>query len=212
MALAKKAAFIDKDGTLIVDVPFSVDPARIRLIDQALAGVKMLAGAGYEIVVVSNQSGVARGYFEEAALEPVERRLRMLLRGAGVRLSGFYYCPHHHEGKIERYTRRCACRKPLPGLLMRAAAELELDLGQSWMIGDILHDVEAGNRAGCGTVLIDNGNETEWELSPRRIPHFVAADLSRAAAFVTSIGPMVHDWDTMSARMRAEIATMRGAA
>ncbi len=212
MAIARRAVLIDKDGTLIEDVPFNVDPKRIALMPGARRGLRTLWKAGYEIVVVSNQSGVARGYFAESALKSVETRLRELLLGCGVKMAGFYYCPHHHEGVVPEYTRRCACRKPLPGLLMRAARELELDLESSWIIGDILHDVEAGNRAGCGTILLDNGHETEWELSPRRIPHLVAADLTEAATFITSVGPLVHRWETMGTEIRREITAMGGGA
>ncbi|RJQ52081.1 MAG: HAD family hydrolase [Actinobacteria bacterium] len=210
MAVARKAVFVDKDGTLIENIPFNVDPRLIHFTAGAERGLRVLADAGYEIVVVSNQSGVARGYFEERALEGVQRRLREMLAAAGLEMSGFYYCPHLPEGRVQGYGKACECRKPLPGLLTRAAADLRLDLASSWMIGDILHDVEAGTRAGCGSVLLDAGNETEWQLSPLRVPQFVARDLEEAAAFITSVGPLVHSWDTMTAAMRNEIAVMGG--
>ena len=132
-------------------------------------------------MVVSNQSGVARGYFPEAALAGVERELRRRMAGFGVELSGFYYCPHHPRGGVPGYAVACDCRKPAPGLLLRAAAELGLDLRRSWLVGDILDDVEAGRRAGCRTVLLDNGHETEWRPGPLRRPHHTAADLAAAA-------------------------------
>lgn len=181
MAVSSKAIFLDKDGTLIHDVPYNIDPARIELMPGAVQGLKMLQGAGYRLIVVSNQSGVARGYFAEAALMPVEERLRDLLARGGVLLDGLYYCPHHPQGRVAEYAIHCACRKPAPGLLLQAAQEHDLTLHSSWMIGDILDDVEAGRRAGCQTILIDNGNETEWELSPQRRPDHIVGDLVAAA-------------------------------
>jgi len=172
------AIFLDKDGTLIEDVPYNVDPAQMRLCQGVATGVRRLHEAGFALVVVTNQSGVARGYFAESAIAPMEQRLRQLL---GVPLAGFYYCPHHPEGTVAGYGVRCDCRKPEPGMLLRAQAELGLDLAQSWLVGDILNDVEAGRRAGCRTVLIDNGNETEWLLSPGREPHQTALTFDQAA-------------------------------
>ena len=172
------AIFLDKDGTLIEDVPYNVDPARMTLALGAREGCAALHEAGYRLVVVTNQSGVARGLFAEDALAAVETRLRAML---GVPLAGVFHCPHHPDGTVPRYAVDCACRKPLPGLLRHAAIRLDIDLAQSWMIGDILNDVEAGRRAGCRTVLIDNGNETEWVGGALRTPDHKAADLAEAA-------------------------------
>jgi D-glycero-D-manno-heptose 1,7-bisphosphate phosphatase len=182
------AVFLDKDGTLIEDVPYNVDPERIRLAPGAAEGLRLLHAEGYRLVVISNQSGVARGLFPEEALAAVEQRLRRLLGELGVPLAAFYYCPHHPEGVVPGLAIACACRKPEPGLILRAAGDLGIDPARSWFVGDILDDVEAGRRAGCTTVLIDNGNETEWVLSPLRSPHFKAADLDEAARIIISAG------------------------
>jgi D-glycero-D-manno-heptose 1,7-bisphosphate phosphatase len=175
------AIFLDKDGTLIHNVPYNVDPAKMRLCEGVSDSVKRLYEAGFALVVVTNQSGVARGYFAEEAIAPVERRLRQLLE---VPIAGFFYCPHHPDGTVTDYAMPCGCRKPEPGLMMQAATRLALDLEKSWLVGDILNDVEAGRRAGCRTVLIDNGNETEWVLSPQRVPHHIAPTFDRAADFI----------------------------
>ena len=182
--MVKRAVFLDKDGTLIEDVPYNVAPEQIRLTAEAGVGLRRLHQLGYQLIVISNQSGVARGYFPESALTTVERRLNELLQPFGVVLAGFYYCPHHPEGTVMEYVIACHCRKPEPGLLLEAAHEHAIDLTQSWFIGDILNDVEAGRRAGCKTVLLDNGNETEWQLSSQRIPHFLAMDLAEAASLI----------------------------
>jgi D-glycero-D-manno-heptose 1,7-bisphosphate phosphatase len=179
-----KAVFLDKDGTLIEDLPYNVDPARIRLTPRAEEGLRLLSGAGYALVVVSNQAGVGRGYFPEEALHPVVECLRLLLAEHGVELGGFYYCPHDPQSALPAYAATCSCRKPEPGLLLRAASERRFDLSQSWMIGDILDDIEAGRRAACKTILIDNGHETQWVLSGQRIPHYFSADLAEAARII----------------------------
>jgi D-glycero-D-manno-heptose 1,7-bisphosphate phosphatase len=181
--MAKRAVFLDKDGTLIEDVPYNVDPEQMRLTAGAV-GLRQLHRSGYLLIIISNQSGVARGYFPEAALVAVEQRSRDLLAQLDIPLTAFYYCPHHPAGRVAEYAIACHCRKPEPGLLLQAAIDYDIDLSQSWFIGDILNDVEAGQRAGCRTILLDNGNETEWIVSPQRIPHSVATDLTNAAQII----------------------------
>jgi histidinol-phosphate phosphatase family protein len=190
------AIFLDKDGTLIEDVPYNVDPDLIRLAPGAAEGLKALHANGRRLVVVSNQSGIARGMFPREALAGVELRLRQLLAEVGVPLAGFYYCPHHPEGTVPEYAVACDCRKPEPGMILRASRELGIDPAGAWFVGDILDDVEAGRRAGCRTVLIDNGNETVWRPGRLRRPHLIAADLAEAARLIlsadapTTIGPI----------------------
>ena len=180
--VTRPAVFLDKDGTLVEDVPYNVDPDQLRLTEGAADGLRLLADAGFGLLVVSNQSGVARGYFAEPALGAVEARLRELI--APVPLLGFYYCPHLPEGVVPEYAVACGCRKPAPGLLERAAREHDLDLGDSWLVGDILDDVEAGRRAGCRTILLDVGHETEWQAGPERTPHACATSVRTAAELI----------------------------
>ncbi len=182
-----RAIFLDKDGTLLENVSYNANPALLELTWQAGQALQMLQQMGYALFIVTNQSGVAQGLFTEAALDLVRHRLSDLLAQYGVILSGFYYCPHSTEGMVTRYTVPCTCRKPMPGMLYRAAGEHDIDLAQSWMIGDVLNDIEAGRRAGCKTVLIDNGNETEWRLSAQRMPHLTVPDLYVAATMIGSL-------------------------
>jgi histidinol-phosphate phosphatase family protein len=184
--LGRPAVFLDKDGTVVEDVPYNVDPARIRFAPGAERGLAAFHAAGFALVMISNQSGVSHGYFPEEALRAVERRVRSLLLDFGVPLAGFYYCPHHPRGKLSAYATECSCRKPRPGMILRAAYDLGLHPPSSWCIGDILDDVEAGRRAGCRTVLLDNGHETEWRRSPSRRPDVVATDLAEAASVILS--------------------------
>jgi D-glycero-D-manno-heptose 1,7-bisphosphate phosphatase len=181
-----KAIFLDKDGTLIPDIPYNVNPDLITIVPNAIEGLKQLSAEGYLLIIISNQAGVARGYFTEDKLPAVEQRIKQLLEKQGVKLSAFYYCPHHPEGTVRRYTDDCYCRKPQPGMLLKAARDHNIDLPSSWMIGDILNDVEAGNRAGCKTVLINNGNETEWIAGTLRSPTCISNSINQAAEDILS--------------------------
>lgn len=180
-AFRKRAVFLDKDGTLVYDVPYNVDPAKVRLTPCAIEGLRLLQNSSYALFVVTNQAGIAKGRFSVEDWQRMQVCLAGLLGRHGIRISAFYNCPHHPQGSVARFAVECDCRKPMPGMLLRAAREHGIDLGRSWMIGDILHDVQAGKRAGCRSILIDNGNETEWEMGADRVPDLCAADLLEAA-------------------------------
>jgi D,D-heptose 1,7-bisphosphate phosphatase len=179
--------FIDKDGTLVHDMPYNADPRRLQLREDAGDALRRLQEAGYRLVVVTNQAGVAFGHFTEAALAPLWSALTAQLADEGVQLSGIYYCPHHPQASIAGYRKRCGCRKPQDGLLRYAAEAHDTDLLRSWMIGDILDDVEAGHRAGCRCVLLDVASETEWVMTPLRTPDFIAPDLTAASRHIASV-------------------------
>jgi histidinol-phosphate phosphatase family protein len=179
--MTNPAVLFDKDGTLLDDVPYNVDPTLMRFAPGAEDALAILSAHGFRLFVISNQSGVALGRFPYDALREMEAHLRGMFDACGVTLAGAYWCPHHPDGVVARYAHRCACRKPAPGLLLRAAREHAIDLPASWFVGDILDDIEAGTRAGCRTVLIDNGNETLWEPGPFRVPTLREPNLLRAA-------------------------------
>lgn len=182
----RPAVFIDKDGTLVHDVPHNVEVERVRLRSDAGVALSRLQRRGYALVLVTNQPGVAQGLFEESALEAVWACLNLQLAPYRVAFEAIYYCPHHPGGRDPRYAHECDCRKPQAGLLYRAASEHGLDLARSWMVGDILDDVEAGRRAGCHTVLLDVGSETEWRSGPWREPDHIARGLAEAAAWIVA--------------------------
>lgn len=164
----RPALFIDKDGTLIENVPYNADPARLRFQPGACEALAACAAAGFALVVVSNQSGLALGRFTHGQFATLRAALRRRLRDeAGIELTGFYYCPH---APAPDGTPACGCRKPSPLLLHCAAIHHRLDLAQSWMVGDTLDDIEAGKRAGCRTILYDSGGETRWRDGPLRRP------------------------------------------
>ena len=178
------AVFLDKDGTVIENVPYNVDPARLRFTPYALEGLQLLADAGYRLVMITNQPGVGLGLFDEAALTRLQEALTERLAAHGIPLDGFHACTHAPGLDPSRPV--CTCRKPAPGLLHQAAEAHGIDLARSWMIGDILDDIEAGRRAGCRTVMLDVGNETVWRTSELRVPHHTASDLLGAARHIVS--------------------------
>ncbi|MEX3958699.1 D-glycero-alpha-D-manno-heptose-1,7-bisphosphate 7-phosphatase [Trinickia sp. EG282A] len=179
--MLEPAVFFDKDGTLLDDVPYNVDPTLMHFAPGVPEALSLLGAQGFALFVVSNQSGVALGRFPFEALADMESHLRAMFAACGVGLRAALWCPHHPKGVVPRYAVKCHCRKPAPGLIMRAAREHPLDMRRSWFVGDILDDVEAGSRAGCRTILIDNGNETEWRDGPLRRPTLRVPDVYRAA-------------------------------
>ena len=155
-----RAIFLDRDGTLVHPRHYPSRPEDLRLYDGIGLELRALRRMGFRLVVITNQSGLARGLFTVADLDRMHAHLRKRLAAQGVWLDGVYYCPHHPDGVIPGLARRCDCRKPAPGMLLRAADELRLSLADSWLVGDILDDVEAGHRARCRSVLVDLGTES----------------------------------------------------
>ena len=181
--MSSTAVFFDRDGTLINDPGYLNHPDQVQLLDGAAEALRELRGLGYRTVVVSNQSGVARGIVTEEMLEKIHGRLRELLAARGATLDKIYYCPYHPEGVIEQYRQESDCRKPKPGMLLAAAREMEIDLGKSWMIGDTERDVEAGRSAGCRTILIST-TRSEYGYPEKSRPDHVAVNMREAVNIV----------------------------
>jgi D-glycero-D-manno-heptose 1,7-bisphosphate phosphatase len=181
MVTSRPAVFIDRDGTLTEEVGYVNHPSRLRLLPRAAEAIRRLNAAGVPAVVVTNQAGIARGYFTESVLHAVNDALRVQLAGAGARLDGLYACLHHPSEGQAPYRAQCECRKPRPGLLLRAAADLGLDLGRSTMIGDKASDLVPARTVGAGAVLVLTGyGRGEWEYRREHFevqPDHVAADL-----------------------------------
>lgn len=163
-----RAVFLDRDNTLIHNDGDLGDPEQVRLIQGAASAIASLCGLGFRVVVVTNQGGVARGKYTEADVEAVHQRIRELVQHAanGARIERFYYCPYHPEGTVEAYRREHPNRKPQPGMLLQAARDLNLDLSQSWMVGDQMRDIAAGAAAGTRTILLTGAQPAE--VSPRK--------------------------------------------
>jgi D-glycero-D-manno-heptose 1,7-bisphosphate phosphatase len=191
----RRALFLDRDGTLVEPRHYPSRSEHLRLYPGLTPSLRALQAHGFRLVVVTNQSGLARGLFSADDLAAMHASLAATLAADGVRIDAFYYCPHHPEGIVPALAVDCDCRKPRPGMLERAASDLDLDLHRSWLIGDILDDVEAGNRIGCRTVLVDLGTEAR-PASSVRWPVYVARDTRHALATVCAaegIGPALDE-------------------
>ena len=164
MTALKPAVFLDRDGVVIEDSHYLGDPSRVKLLPGAAETIAALNRAGWRVVVVTNQSGVARGLFSFNSVGAVHDHIATLLLQFRAKIDAFYFCPHHPEADVLEFRAECECRKPKPGLLRRAAEELGLDLAGSWMIGDRLSDLEAGSAAGCRTALVRTGCGNEVKL------------------------------------------------
>ena len=179
------AVFFD-DGALARDALDDTDPTSTQLRNGAGRVLSRLQRCGYALVLVTNQPRIAHGLITETELERAWERLHMQLVSHGVVLDAIYCCPHDPDGVDQRYALKCACHKPQPGLLFRAAARYSFDLLQSWSIGPSPDDIEAGHRAGCRTVLLADRVHTGASQNPLRIPDFVAPDLAAAAEVIVS--------------------------
>ena len=168
--MSRDAVFLDRDGTLIEEVNYLAHPEQVRLIPGAADAVRALNAAGVLVVVVTNQAGVARGYFPEARVAAVHAHLSALLAEHGARVDAYYHCPHHPTAGLGRYRVDCDCRKPKPGLLLAAARELDIDLSRAWMIGDKPCDAGAGRAAGCRTLLVRTGHGRELPEDVGAVP------------------------------------------
>jgi len=176
-----RAVFLDRDGTLVEEVPYLHEPERVVLLPGVGTALRALAGAGFALVVVTNQAGVAHGFHDEAAVEATHRRLAVLLDAEGVRLDGVWYCPHHPDGVASAYARACQGRKPAPGMLLAAADTLGLDLARSWLVGNHPGDVAAGRAAGVAPLFVTTGDGAARHAPPAVR---VLDDLPAAAAVV----------------------------
>ena len=153
--MTQKAVFLDRDDTLIHDPGYINHPSQVKLLPGVGQSLALLKKMGYLLVIVTNQSGVARGIITEKGLEEIHHHLKKLLADEGVYIDAIYHCPYHPEGTVEKYARESDLRKPGPGMPLLAAKEMDIDLSRSWMIGDSYRDVAAGSRAGCKTILLD---------------------------------------------------------
>lgn len=153
----RSAVFLDRDGTVNKEVHYLSDPGQLELLPTVAETIAKLNSAEIAVVVITNQAGIARGYFSESRLGEIHVRLKELLAPHGARVDGIYYCPHHPAEGVGDYGISCNCRKPLPGMLLQAAEDLNLDLNRSLMVGDRTSDLEAGFAAGCETALVRTG-------------------------------------------------------
>ncbi|HTG01250.1 MAG TPA: HAD family hydrolase [Nitrospirota bacterium] len=183
-----RAVFFDRDGTVNAEVGYLSDLKQLVLIPGAGKAIKRLNDAGLKVVLVTNQSGVARGYFTEEFVRETHALLERMLQEEGARIDGIYYCPHHPRAGNSSYTRECNCRKPGTGLLDQAARELDVRVDQSFVVGDKWSDVELGQRAGAASILVQTGfaHDDPGNVRPDRVrePDYRAPTIGDAVDWI----------------------------
>jgi D,D-heptose 1,7-bisphosphate phosphatase len=174
-----RAIFIDRDGTIAKDVPYCSRPEDFQLLTMAGDGIRLLNKTGTKVIVITNQSGIARGYFTTAMLGRIHSKMRSDLAQYQAHIDAIYYCPHHPDDQ-------CDCRKPKPALIYRAAKEHDIQLSQSFFVGNQWHDVAAGHSAGCKTCLISPDGTSGMLLNQHGIvePDFIARDFFEACMWI----------------------------
>lgn len=183
-----KAVFLDRDGVITKEPPYYAHRIeQLELISKSTAAIRLINESGFKVIVVSNQSGVARGYYQEKDVNTYNKAMKKKLKEENAYVDAIYYCPHHPKATIEKYKIDCKCRKPKPGMLKQAEKDLNLNLKRSFLIGDKLSDIEAGYRAGCKTILVltGQGNDESKKISKIDIkPDYILKDLFTAIQII----------------------------
>ena len=187
----RPAVFIDRDGTMLDELGYVTPASEIRIYPFAADAIARIGAAGWPVVVITNQGGIALGLYDHAFVDATHAELARTIAQSGAEITGWYYCPHHPEGKVPEFTQACECRKPGIGMLQAAARDLALDLAASWVIGDQWRDIELAHRAGARSVLVRTGYgatlEADWpaDVAP---PTIVCDDLLAAATHIVQDG------------------------
>ena len=180
----ERAVFLDRDGTIIEDVGYLGECGKIKFLPRVSEAIKLLNENGFKVIVTTNQSGVARGYFTEETVREINRYIQESLAKQGALIDKTYYCPHHIEGIIREYRKECHCRKPNSGMIEEATREFGIDLKGSFVIGDKISDIEAGHRAGCKTILLASEDPPNNDKEKAVISNHTALDLYEAVKWL----------------------------
>ena len=177
------AIFLDRDGTINEEVGYLDSLEKLKIYPNSPQAIRLINESGMKAVVITNQSGVARGYFNENFVRTVHLRINEILQRKGAYIDRFYYCPHHPTEGRETYLRSCNCRKPNPGMLIKASEELNVDLSSSYMVGDMVKDIELANRVGSRGILVKTGYG-EYVMSSDIKPAYIARDILDAVTWI----------------------------
>jgi D-glycero-D-manno-heptose 1,7-bisphosphate phosphatase len=180
-----RAIFIDRDGTIIKECEYLSEPEKVIILSGVIEGLKLLKHHNFKCIVVSNQSGVARGYFKLSNVLSIEEKINEFLIIEGIKIDAYYYCPHHIDGIIKEYAIDCNCRKPKIQMALNAQKEFDINLSESYMIGDKDIDIQFGKNFGAkGTILVKTGYGKKFLKSGKILPDFIATDFIDADNFI----------------------------
>ena len=184
MSEKSKAVFLDRDGTIIEDSGYINSPEQIKFIPGSIEAIKKLNEAGYKVVIISNQAGIARELLSENMLQTIDKIIHREVLSGGGHIDASYYCPHHPEHGVYPYKQDCECRKPHPGLIKKAVKDQDLELAGSFMGGDKSSDIETGKRAGVKTVFVRTGHGQNEEKKLKEKPDHIANNLPEAVRWI----------------------------
>jgi len=192
-----RAVFLDRDGTLNEEVGHIIRPENLRLLPNAGRALRLLSSHNFKLIVITNQSGIARGLFSEEDLRTINLKLQEELASEGAFIEAIYYCPHHPEGEVEIYKKSCDCRKPEPGMMVQAARDFGISLADSFVIGDRYYDIEMAMAVGARGVLVLTGHgqieQSNPEYCSRAEPSFIASDVLEASEWIVRETPATRD-------------------
>lgn len=183
----ERAVFLDRDGTINVEVNYLNNVDQLNLIDGTARAIEMLNNKGFKVIIFTNQAAIARGYLSEDYLDVIHQELKNMLEAENAFIDAVYYCPHHPTAGTGAYTKNCQCRKPNPGMLLTAAEEHRIDLSASYTVGDKLSDLGAGHAVGCKNILVRTGygREAEKEIPNHHFrPDYIADNLLAASKWI----------------------------
>jgi len=157
-----KACFLDRDGVIIEEVNYLSSPDQVKVFPEAIEALKLLRDNNYKIIIVTNQAGVARGYFKLTDISLVHDKIDEILSRHNLSIDSYYYCPHHPKGSVPEYSIECNCRKPMPGMLLEAIDDHNINISKSFLIGDKMSDINAGKNVNCPGILVKTGHGSEY--------------------------------------------------
>ena len=185
------AVFLDRDGTINEEVGYLDSLNKIKIIPGAYEAIKLINLSGMKTIVITNQAGVARGFFTEESVDAANELIQSDLKKRGAYIDKFYYCPHHPTEGKGRYLQKCNCRKPAPGMILSAAGEFNINLTESYLVGDTFHDIQAAKNAGIKAILVKTGYGTELldgggndQATPESKPDYIAEDILDAVQWI----------------------------
>ena len=178
-----KACFLDRDGVLIEEVNYLSSPDQVNVYPAAIKALHLLKDNNYKIIVVTNQAGVAKGYFTEDSIPKIHDEIDRRLRPYELKIDHYYYCPHHPEGSVSEYAIKCNCRKPMPGMILQAVEDYNLDLNSSFLIGDKISDLLAAENSGCSGMLVETGHGMEHKQKALNQGFSVFSNIEQAVLF-----------------------------
>jgi len=181
-----KACFLDRDGVLIEEKNYLSSPSDVIIFSEAIQALKILRKNGFKIIVITNQAGVAKGYYKEESIFDVHKGIDCQLAKAKLKIDKYYHCPHHLEGTVKKYSIACKCRKPAPGLILDAVKDFNIDLNKSFLIGDKISDIEAAQNVGCPAILVKTGHGLDYIEKARSKNIMIAENILKAVKLFIS--------------------------